>query len=470
MQSRDKTDHSHLMSGTSAGYEAPWERAFSRMLSPFEEFIRSQAAGGVVLLFSALCALAIANSPLFHAYETLLHTQIALRIGGWELSKSLHHWVNDGLMTLFFFLVGLEIKGEVLVGALATVRQAALPAIAAVGGVLVPALIYAIMNPAGLAARGWGIPMATDIAFAVGALVLLGDRVPRGLLTFLVALAIVDDLIAVLVIALFYTEKISALYLLIAALLYLVLMTFNRGGIRAPLPYFVVGSLLWLAMLKSGIHATIAGVLLATAIPARPSYDPDRFSSHVRELMDQFDEWGGATKSILASAGKHSILQTLENGVHLVETPLQRLEHTLQRPVALVIMPVFALANAGVVLEGGRLTGILHDPVVLGVAVALVAGKFIGISGFSWLALRMGVGQLPPGTDFRHLLGVGLLGGIGFTMSIFISELAFGSSPQHLAAAKTGILIASVIAGTLGFFWLRHVGRGVSRSHESAAP
>ncbi|HKJ07528.1 MAG TPA: Na+/H+ antiporter NhaA [Gammaproteobacteria bacterium] len=465
MPSSHDDDHDQLMSGTSAGYEAPWERAFNRVLSPFEEFIRNQAAGGVVLLFSALCALALANSPVFHAYETVLHTQLALRIGPWELSKSLHHWINDGLMTLFFFLVGLEIKGEVLVGSLATVRQAALPAIAAVGGVLVPALIYAVMNPAGIAARGWGIPMATDIAFAVGALVLLGGRVPKGLMTFLVALAIVDDLIAVLVIALFYTEKISVLYLIIAALLYVVLITFNRGGIRAPLPYFVVGTLLWLAMLKSGVHATIAGVLLATAIPARPSYDPDRFSGHVRELMDRFDQWGEGKKSILASAGKHSILQTLENGVHLVETPLQRLEHTLQRPVALLIMPIFALANAGVALEGGHLGDLLSDPVVLGVTVALVAGKFIGISGFSWLALRLGIGQLPRGTTFQHLIGVGLLGGIGFTMSIFISELAFGGSPHNLMAAKTGILAASVIAGTLGFFWLRYVGRKRPHQH-----
>ncbi|MGA7799659.1 MAG: Na+/H+ antiporter NhaA [Gammaproteobacteria bacterium] len=465
MQASNKDDHGHLMSGTSAGYEAPWERAFNRVLTPFEEFIRNQAAGGVVLLFSALCALAIANSPIFHAYETLLHTQLAVRIGGWELSKSLHHWINDGLMTLFFFLVGLEIKGEVLVGSLATVRQAALPAIAAVGGVLVPALIYVAINPDGMAARGWGIPMATDIAFAVGALVLLGDRVPRGLMTFLVALAIVDDLIAVLVIALFYTEQISVLYLVIAALLYLVLMAFNRGGIRAPLPYFVVGTILWLAMLKSGVHATVAGVLLATAIPARPSYDPDRFSGHVRELMDRFDEWEDGAKSILASARKHSILQTLENGVHLVETPLQRLEHTLQRPVALMIMPIFALANAGVALDLGHLGSMFRDPIVLGVAVALVAGKFIGIAGFSWLALRLGIGQLPRGTAFRHLVGIGLLGGIGFTMSIFVSELAFGGSPQHLMAAKTGILAASVIAGTLGYFWLRYVGGKTSRRH-----
>ncbi|HKK15042.1 MAG TPA: Na+/H+ antiporter NhaA, partial [Gammaproteobacteria bacterium] len=424
------------------------------VLSPFEEFIRNQAAGGVVLLFSALCALILANSPVGHAYESALHTSIGVRVGPFELTKSLQHWINDGLMTLFFFLVGLEIKGEVLVGSLASLRQAALPAIAALGGVIMPAVIYSLINPEGIAARGWGIPMATDIAFAVGALVLLGRRVPRGLLSFLVALAIVDDLAAVVVIALFYTEQISGIALLVGALVYLVLLTFNRGGIRNPIPYFVMGTVLWLAMLKSGVHPTIAGVLLATAIPARSKYDPRRFSEHVSYLMERFDQDGGG-RSMLASARKHSILQTLENGVHMVETPLQRLEHSLQLPVALVIMPVFALANAGVALEVRQLPQVFASPVALGVAVALVLGKFVGISGFSWLALRFGVGQLPTGCRFTHLVGVSLLGGIGFTMSIFISELAFGAAPENLLLAKSGILMASVMAGALGFLWLR---------------
>ena len=436
-------------------YLAPWERVFEKIASPFEEFIQSQASGGIVLMVATVVALVIANSPLAAAYQHLLHLPLSVGIGGWVLEKTLHHWINDGLMALFFFLVGLEIKREVLVGELASPRQAALPIIAAVGGMAVPALLYWSLNPEGVAARGWGIPMATDIAFAVGVLALLGSRVPNNLLMFLVAVAIVDDLGAVLVIALFYTETISVNALIAAALLFAVLVAFNRSGVRRPWPYFVVGTLLWFAMLKSGVHATIAGVLVAVTIPARPRYNPLHFSQQVRRLLERFEHSHQPGVTILANAEQGSIVQTLDDAVQKVATPLQRLEHTFHIPVAMGIIPIFALANAGVTIESSAFDELLRSPVTLGILLGLVLGKVIGIAGFSWLAVKLKLATLPTGTSMRHIIGIGIISGIGFTMSIFVAELAFTSMPVQLVMAKMGILIASLIAGSGGYLWMR---------------
>jgi NhaA family Na+:H+ antiporter len=365
-------------------------------------------------------------------------------------------------MALFFFVVGLEIKREVLVGELSNPRQAALPIAAAIGGMVVPALIYYSLNE-GNAAAGWGIPMATDIAFAVGILVLLGKRAPTALMTFLVALAIVDDLGAVIVIALFYTEQISWVALGMAGGLLVMLLAFNRAGIRAPLPYFIVGMLLWLAMLKSGIHATLAGVLTALTIPAWTKYDTHSFSEHMRELVHRFDANYHPGKTIIENDTQRSILQTLENGIHKVESPLQRLEHTMHLPVAFIIIPLFAFANAGIPIDFGSLSNTLAHPVTLSVMMGLIAGKFIGIAGVSGLMLKTGLGQLPAGTRFSQLCGVSLLAGIGFTMSIFIAELAFAGQMQNLLMAKTGILLASLLAGIGGYLWLRMCSRDADR-------
>jgi NhaA family Na+:H+ antiporter len=362
-------------------------------------------------------------------------------------------------MALFFFVVGLEIKREILVGELSDPRQAALPIIAAAGGMIMPALIYSLININSGAIDGWGIPMATDIAFAVGALVLLGARVPKPLITFLVALAIADDLGGVLVIALFYTADINMTALSIAFGLLLLLIGLNLGGIRKPLFYFLIGSLMWLAMLKSGIHATVAGVLTALTIPARPKYEPSDFSRHLRALLDKFDRSYRPGESIMNNDEQRSILQTLENGVQLVETPLQRLEHSMHFPVAYLIIPIFALANAGIPLSIEGLSQTLSHPVTLGIMAGLIFGKLLGIAGFSWLALKLGAGRMPEGVQFKQLVGVALLGGIGFTMSIFISELAFVNSPQSLLMAKTGILFASLIAGIAGYFYLKSVSK-----------
>jgi NhaA family Na+:H+ antiporter len=435
-------------------YHAPWEKSFERILTPFEEFIHNQTTSGMLLMGTAILALILANSALAAVYEHLLHTSISLRIGGWQIEMTLHHWINDGLMALFFFVVGLELKREILVGELARPRAAALPIIAAIGGMIVPALIFYGFNPAGEAARGWGIPMATDIAFAIGVLVLLASRVPKTLITFLVALAIVDDLGAVLVIALFYTDALVFNALAGAALMLAVLVALNLAGVRRLMPYFLVAVLLWYFLLLSGVHATIAGVIGAFTVPARPKYDPERFSARIKELIVRFDASHQPGTNIMTNEELRAVVQTIENGVHHVETPLQRLEHYWHLPVAFLVIPIFALFNAGVPIEIGQLSVALSHPVTLGVMLGLVAGKIVGITGASWLALRLGFAQLPVGTRFAQIAAVSLLGGIGFTMSIFIAQLGYASSPEFLQMAKIGILTASLVAGVGGLVWL----------------
>lgn len=435
-------------------YNAPWEKSFSRILTPFEEFIQQQSASGLLLLGSAILALILANSAAATHFEHLLHVPISLQIGGWQIEMTLHHWINDGLMALFFFVVGLELKREILVGELANPRAAALPIIAAIGGMVVPALIYHAFNPDGAAAYGWGIPMATDIAFAVGVLVLLASRVPKALITFLVALAIVDDLGAVLVIALFYTDTLVYSALAGAALMLAVLVGFNLTGARNPIPYFLVAVLLWYFLLLSGVHATIAGVIGAFTVPARPKYNPERFSAYIKDLIARFDDNHKPGRNIMTNENLRGVVQRMEHSVRLVETPLQRLERYWHLPVAFIVIPVFALFNAGVGFEFGRIDVTFNHPVTLGVIFGLVAGKVIGISGASWLALKLGIAKLPAGTRFAQILAVSLLGGIGFTMSIFIAQLGFAESPELLKMAKIGILTASLVAGLGGFMWL----------------
>lgn len=454
MSEQDKLSGESTENGV---FHAPWEKSFDRIVTPLEEFIHRQTTSGLLLMATATLALVLANSALSGLYLDVLHTPVGFSVGDWRLEKTLHHWVNDGLMALFFFVVGLELKREILVGELAVPRQAALPIIAAIGGMLVPVLVYFVFNPGGDTTQGWGIPMATDIAFAIGALVLLAHRVPKALITFLVALAIVDDLGAVLVIAFFYTDQIVWEALIAGAVILAVLILFNRVGIRWPLPYFILGGLLWFALLKSGVHATLAGVLTAFTIPAMPKYDPARFSAHVKGLMAHFDASHQPGKSIMTNDTLRAVVQTLENSVHKVETPLQRLEHALHLPVAFLVIPVFAFFNAGIPLELAGLADTLRHPVTLGVLFGLLLGKFIGITGASWLALKLGIGQLPAGTRFSQIAGVALLAGIGFTMAIFIAELGFAGQAEYLLMAKTGILLASFVAGVGGFVWLKWV-------------
>lgn len=435
-------------------FQARWEKSFDRILTPFEEFIHRQTTSGFLLMCMAVLALVLANGPLAATYEHLVHTPVSIQIGSWALEMTLHHWINDGLMALFFFVVGLELKREFLVGELANPRNAVLPIAAAIGGMVVPALIYYSINPHGGAAAGWGIPMATDIAFAIGVLALLASRVPKALITFLVALAIVDDLGAVMVIAVFYTDTIAIGPLAAAGGLFALLLAFNLGGIRSSIPYFIVAVLMWYALLLSGVHATLAGIMGALTVPAAPKYDPARFSEYVRELMNRFDATHQPGKSIMTNDELRAVVQALENGVHRVEAPLQRLEHIWHMPVAYLVIPIFALANAGIPLAFGSLGETLNHPVMLGVLLGLVVGKFAGITGASWLVLKLGVAELPKDTRFTQIAGVSLLAGIGFTMSIFVAQLGFGEREDLLLMAKTGILAASLLAGVAGFIWL----------------
>ena len=433
---------------------APWEHAFDRVMSPIEEFIHRQTTSGILLMLCAVLALVIANTSMAHGYHHFFQQHFTIGLENFQLSKSLHHWINDGLMAIFFLVVGLELKRELLVGELANFKQALLPIIAALGGMIVPASIYFALNPTGHTANGWGIPMATDIAFALGALALLGKRVPQNLLMFLVALAIVDDLGAVVVIAIFYTETINTSALGLVGVFTMALVFLNLFGVRNLLPYLIVGVFLWVAMLKSGVHATLAGVLLAFIIPMKPKYDPNRFLSLINDGVDKVKNAYKKDSNIITNDALRSEVRSLGNGVNLVQAPAQILESKLHLPSAYLVIPIFALANAGVPIDWSNIGNIVTHPVALGIGLGLVVGKLIGIAGFSWLAVKAGICDLPKGLNMHHMIGVAFMGGIGFTMSIFIAELGFAHHQQDLLMAKTGILFASLIAGVTGFIWL----------------
>jgi NhaA family Na+:H+ antiporter len=423
-----------------------------RLLAPFREFSAREASGGVLLMGAALIALVWANSPFGDSYDALWKTTLTIGAGEVALSKSLHLWINDGLMAIFFLVVGLEIKREVLVGELASARRAILPIAAAVGGAALPALLFLIIaggDPE--AARGWGVPMATDIAFALGVLALLGSRVPVGLRIFLTALAIVDDLLAVLVIAIFYTSDLTLPALGAAAVILGALVVANRLGVRRPIVYALLGIALWVAVLQSGIHATVAGVLLAMTIPARTRIDPADFLERARGFIADFGRELGADPD----EEHHAALWELEDLTESAQAPMLRMEHALHPWVAFAIVPLFALANAGVPIAGD-LVSTATQPVVLGILIGLVVGKQVGITLAAWLVVRAGLATLPDGVRWRHIYGAAWVGGIGFTMSLFVADLAFGDAPS-LALAKIGILAASIVAGLGGYLVLRSV-------------
>ncbi len=424
-----------------------------RIVRRFQEFVHLQSASGIVLLIVTALALVWANSPWAASYAELWQTRLSLRIGTFGLDKPLLLWINDGLMAVFFFVVGLEIKREILGGELAGWRQAALPVAAAVGGMALPALLFTLVNLGQPSIRGWGIPMATDIAFALGVLALLGDRVPTALKVFLTALAIVDDIGAVLVIALFYTEQIAWGSLALAGVVTLLLIGLNRLGVHTISAYLLLGLVLWVAVLKSGVHATIAGVVLALTIPAQSRIDLRRFVQRQQELLDELTPAREQQQLSLLNEDQMSALQAVEDTTLKAQAPLQRLEHWLHPWVAFVIMPIFALANAGVALEGD-IGASLTAPLTLGIGLGLALGKPLGIALFAWLAVRSGLAALPSDVVWRQIIGVGFLGGIGFTMALFVASLAFGASPL-LATAKLGILLASLLAGAVGWLLLR---------------
>jgi NhaA family Na+:H+ antiporter len=420
-----------------------------KLVRPFQEFAGRETSGGVLLLACTIAALIWANSPWAHFYTALWRTPFTVGLGSFHLSHELHFWVNDALMAVFFFVVGLEIKRELLAGELASPRQAALPILAALGGVVVPALLYTLLNANGPGARGWGIPMATDIAFAIGVMALLGNRVPLGLKVFLTALAIVDDIAAVLVIAVFYTASLAWGALGLAALCLVLALAANRLGVRHPLPYLLIGAVLWMTVLQSGVHATIAGVLLAFTIPSRTAINQREFLGYGRVILDHFERAAETEPfDILSDIEQQTAVEALEDACEKVQPPLHRLESAFHPWVTFLIMPLFALANAGVSFAGD-LGKVLAQPITLGVMLGLVFGKPIGVTLASWLAVRLGLASLPENVSWKHIHGAGWLAGIGFTMSLFMTGLAF-TSEVHLTAAKLGILIASLCAGIVG--------------------
>lgn len=425
---------------------------------PMKRFVGNSSMSGIVLFSAALIAVILSNSHLAEWFHNIWEVKMGVSFGSFQLNKTLHHWINDGLMAVFFFVVGLELKREIIAGELSNPRKAILPIGAAIGGMAVPALIYLSFNhPMSITGNGWGIPMATDIAFALGILYLLGDKVPVSLKVFLTALAIADDLGAVLVIAFFYTSDINVLNLLTGAAFLAVLVLGNRIGIRSTLFYGVVGiGGLWLAFLMSGVHATIAAVLAAFAIPGRTSIPETLFNQRMTSLLNKF-RVAKPNKNTTLTDEQHEILQRMEQVTFEASTPLQRLEHSMHPMVAFIIIPLFALCNAGVSISAQTVNHLLN-PVTLGISLGLLLGKFIGVSGTVGILYLFKISPLPDGCNWRHIVGASFLAGIGFTMSLFIAELAFDDKIL-VEQAKIGIFISSIIAGSLGYFFIRQANK-----------
>ncbi len=422
------------------------------LFRPFEDFFKNQASGGILLLASTLIALLLANSPLRDAYHHFWETKLTIGAETFGLTQSLHHWINDGLMAVFFFVVGLEIKREFLAGELASRRQATLPIAAALGGMIVPAALFAALNLGSADSRGWGIPMATDIAFALGVIALLGDRISRSLAIFLTALAIVDDLGAVLVIAIFYTGNLSWPALSIAASFLALLMIGNRLGLQHPNFYALIGLGLWVALLKSGIHASVAGVLIGATIPVKARHPHDEFIEKSEQLFIRYNN-SEPTLGPFHNEQRLGTLLALEHVCHDAMSPLQRMEHEMNPWIIYGVMPIFALANAGITLNAAELSAALTHPITIGVTLGLLVGKPLGIFLFAWMAVRFKLCELPAGSRWSDIAGIGVLGGIGFTMSMFITNLAY-IDPDRIANAKVGIFIASILAGVIGYLFL----------------
>lgn len=422
-----------------------------------KNFISQESLGGFLLIGVTIIAVIWANSSFYNYYHYLWHElKVGVSAGDWQLKWSLQHWINDGLMAIFFFMVGLEIKREVLAGELSTMKKASLPIISAVGGMVIPALVYVLFNYNNPDySRGWGIPMATDIAFALGLMSLLGSRVNINLKIFLTALAIADDLGAILVIAIFYTESIEYTELIYAGIFLTTLMIGNRLGVRRTTFYVIIGMLgVWLSVFYSGVHATIAGVLIALTIPVRPKVTESNYIDKLDEYISKFRKAKPNESTLLTTQQAHLVsdIEKLSDDAH---TPLQKLEHALHPITAFLILPLFALANAGIHVEGNIFSLLIH-PISLGIIAGLVLGKSLGIALFAHLAVKFKLASLPEGVNWKQLYGLGFLAGIGFTMSIFISDLAFVSE-EFVQIAKVGIFVGSFISAVAGMALLSSV-------------
>lgn len=429
------------------------------LILPVKNFIEKKTSVGLLLIFSALLAIIVANSPLSEAYHNLWKQNIHVGFNDFLIQKDLLHWINDGLMSMFFFLIGLELKKEIWHGELSGIRNAALPVAAAFGGMLIPALIYIGLNAGTPAVSGWGVPMATDIAFALGILYLLGDKVPWSLKVFLTAIAIVDDLGAVLIIAFFYTSQVSVESLALGGFFLLILMSANYIGIRNTSFYAIMGiGGLWMAIFLSGVHATVAAVLAAFAIPTSKRINTALFLRKAKWLLNEIKRT--RKNKTIPNESREKIFGTIEKFSSLAEDatpPLQRLEHALHPFVSFVVLPIFAFANAGVTITEDFFNN-LHSPVTLGIIFGLILGKFAGVVIFTRLMVYFKICSLPKAVQWKHINGIGILAAIGFTMSLFIIELAF-TDEVLLAQAKIGILIASLLAGITGYIYLRNISK-----------
>jgi len=421
------------------------------LITPFQKFVRIESLSGILLFGATILAVILANSPLSERFQSIWQYKIGFGTSGFELAKPLILWINDGLMAIFFFLIGLEIKRELLIGELNSVKKASFPLFAAIGGMILPVVLFLILNKNPENSHAWGIPMATDIAFSLAILTILGKRVPLGLKVFLTAFAIVDDLGAVIVIALFYSESIQWSLLAIALVMLVILFFLSYRRIYSKWVILIFGIVIWVLFLKAGIHPTIAGVLLAFTIPIRQRIEMETYVDKLCDIVEDIKESNVANSPLLSKEQIESI-DDMEEWTEKVQSPLQHLEHTLHNWVAYLIMPVFALSNAGVAFKGG---GAPDNNLGMIIVISLVAGKLIGVTLFSWISVRLGFAELPEEVNFKQVTGIALLAGVGFTMSIFVANLAFSGSPLLLDSAKAGILIGSLIAGIAGYAVLR---------------
>lgn len=420
-------------------------------LTPFQKFVKISGFSGILLLLTTIIALVWANSPFGNSYMDLWKYDIGIVTDSFEFKKPLLLWINDGLMAVFFFLIGLEIKRELLIGELNSMKKIAFPLVGALGGVLVPVVFFLVLNQNPETTRGWGIPMATDIAFSLAVLNVLGKRVPLSLKLFLTAFAIVDDIAAVLVIALFYSGSINISLLLIASLLLAVLYWFSFKGFYSAYVFFFFGTIIWFLFLKSGIHPTVAGILMAFSVPIRQKIDTSTFLDQLEVAYNKIKNASDTIQPIL-SIEQIEHIDDMEDWTEKFRSPLQRLEHDLHGWVAYFIIPIFALANAGVVIDS---SAYLDTALIINIIICLVLGKSIGITAMVFLTKKMKFIKMPSDISFKQIIGVSFLAGIGFTMAIFIASLAFASTPQFIDSAKIGILIGSFISAIIGFLILR---------------
>ncbi|MFK5987022.1 MAG: Na+/H+ antiporter NhaA [Pseudomonadota bacterium] len=438
------------------------KKEFESISWPFKEFIRDQKTSNYLLIIATILSIFLANSYWSELFTEYNNSMSGFYIGGWVFEMSNQDWINNALMTLFFYVIGLEIKRELLAGELVSFRINLTILAAALGGMIFPALIYYFLNVGEVGVRGWGIPMATDTAFAVGVLALLSHRIPIAVTTFLTALAIFDDIGAVLVIAFFYINELHIEYLYQAAFIFFILLGMNYLGVRTSIPYLLGGIFLWFAIHASGIHAAISGILAAMTVPAKPKHEPGWFITKTLYLLRKFkrlEQQTGKKYHILAKQKEHDVISDIERVAETSTTPLQRWEQTVRRPITLFILPLFALSNAGIPINLEVLPETLKSYEFWGIFLGLVLGKCLGISLCAWLILKTGFADLPKNVTMQHIIGIGLLGGMGFTMSIFIAGIGFSELNLTLINAKTAILAGSLVAGILGYLWMYWISR-----------